>query len=244
MEIKAGLTDFEALNRIVRASAESGERLVLREVNGQRYIGCGLCGKAEIDVYGTPGNDMAAFMNGPSIAVYGNAQDQLGNTMNAGTIVVHGNAGDTTGYSMRGGSIFIKGSAGSRVGIHMKAYKEHHPVLVIGESVGDFCGEYMAGGTLLILGTGEAKSPITRYCASGIHGGKIILRGEVSPSQIAREADILPMDEETLAEIEPLIENWCEYFGGDKREMLSGKFSLIKPKGKNPFVRLYTNNVY
>ncbi|MDD2648847.1 MAG: glutamate synthase [Eubacteriales bacterium] len=244
MEIKAGLMDFEALNKMVRADAEDGKKLVLREVNGQRYIGCGLCGSAEIDVYGTPGNDMAAFLNGPSITVYGNGQDQLGNTMNAGTVVVHGSVGDTAGYSMRGGEIFVKGSAGSRVGIHMKAYKEHHPVLVIGGSVGDFCGEYMAGGTLIVLGQGGKPSPITRYCASGIHGGKLVLRGEVSPSQIAREADVLPMDEETLSEIEPLIERWCGYFGGDKRELLSGKFTLIKPKGKNPFARLYTNNVY
>ena len=54
---------------------------------------------------GTPGNDMAAFLDGLEVIVSGNAQDGTANTMNAGKIVAHVHAGDTVGYAMRGGEI-------------------------------------------------------------------------------------------------------------------------------------------
>ena len=65
-------------------------------VCGQRYIGTDLDSTMQIDIYGTPGNDLGAFMNGPKITVHGNVQDACGNTMNEGLIVVHGCAGDLT----------------------------------------------------------------------------------------------------------------------------------------------------
>ena len=43
-----------------------------------------------IEVHGTPGQDMAMFMDGPTVEVFGNAQDGVGNTMNAGKVIVHG----------------------------------------------------------------------------------------------------------------------------------------------------------
>lgn len=49
---------------------------------------------------------------------------------------------DATGYAMRGGKIFVRGNAGYRAGIHMKAYKDKTPVLVIGGKAGSFLGEY------------------------------------------------------------------------------------------------------
>ena len=50
-----------------------------------------------IEIYGTPGNDLGAFMSGPTVIVHGNAQDGCGNTMNEGQIIIHGHAGDVTG---------------------------------------------------------------------------------------------------------------------------------------------------
>ena len=52
-----------------------------------------------------------------------------------------------------------RGNAGYRVGIHMKAYEDHRPVIVIGGKAGDYLGEYQAGGVLIVLGIGaEAVS--------------------------------------------------------------------------------------
>jgi len=82
------------------------KKIRLYNVYGQRYIGTNLRSKINLEVHGTPGNDLGVFMDGPEIIVYGNVQDCCGNTMNDGYIVVHGRAGDITGYSMRGGKIF------------------------------------------------------------------------------------------------------------------------------------------
>ncbi len=62
-----------------------------------------------IEVNGCAGNDMAMFMDGPTVEVFGNAQDGVGNTMNKGKVIVHGDAGDVLGYGMRGGKVFIEG---------------------------------------------------------------------------------------------------------------------------------------
>ena len=66
--------------------------------------------------------------------------------------IIHGNIGDAAGYAMRGGKIYVKGNAGYRAGIHMKAYKEKIPVMIIGGHTGSFLGEYQAGGIIIVLG--------------------------------------------------------------------------------------------
>ncbi len=68
----------------VRRWREDGR---LSNVNGQRYIGNGISGKGlRIEIDGVPGNDLAMFMDGPTVVTSGNAQDGVGNTMNAGTV--------------------------------------------------------------------------------------------------------------------------------------------------------------
>ena len=97
----------ENFNCLLRQAicADGLERIEIHNVCGQRYIGTDLDTNIQIDIYGTPGNDLGAFMNGPKVVVHGNAQDGCGNTMNEGQIVIHGHAGDVTGHSMRGGKI-------------------------------------------------------------------------------------------------------------------------------------------
>ena len=141
MIIEAGKKYYTELNREVKAAED--REIIIKGVLGQRYIGTGVKNK-DITVYGTPGNAMGAYLSGTNITVYGNVQDAVGDTMDNGDIVVYGNGGDTLGYGMRGGSIYIRDNGGYRVGIHMKAYMEHQPVVVIGGKVGSFLGEYQA----------------------------------------------------------------------------------------------------
>lgn len=149
---------YRNLNRRIRVAFLKGHReIVLKNVLGQRYIGGGLNHRGRIVIEGTPGQDMGAFMNGPEIIVLGNAQDGVANTMNAGKIVVRGKAGEIPGYAMRGGHVFIRGDVEYRAGIHMKEYKDQVPVLVIGGTAKDYCGEYMAGGRIVILNLGDAR---------------------------------------------------------------------------------------
>ena len=91
-------------------------------------------------------------MDGGEVEVFGSAQDQTANTMNAGSVVVHGRVGDAAGYAMRGGELIVRDGCGWRGGINMKQYGEKRPVIVIGGDAGNFLGEYMAGG-IIVLGT-------------------------------------------------------------------------------------------
>ena len=159
---------------------------------GQRFIASGMSGK-KIKINGIPGNALGAYLNGADITVHGNAQDAVGDTMSAGRIVIHGNIGDAAGYAMRGGEIFVEGNAGYRAGIHMKEYKEHKPVIVIGGRAGSFLGEYQAGGLIVVLALHTDGKPVTGYFpCTGMHGGKMVFRGDVSrvpvPSQVTAHA--------------------------------------------------------
>ena len=155
--VQAGLTYYKQVNEQIRAAQDS--EITVENVIGQRYIGCGSTDR-KITVHGTAGNGLGQYLNGSTIEVFGNAQEAVGDTMNAGEIVVHGNVGDACGYAMRGGKIYIKGDCGYRAGIHMKAYQQHFPVMVVGGKAGSFLGEYLAGGLILVLGIGQNLSLI------------------------------------------------------------------------------------
>ena len=181
---------YRELNTQLRELVANGTgRIELKNVYGQRYIGTGLNKPVKIEIFGTPGNDLGTFMDGPSIIVRGNAQDGCGNTMNNGEIIVHGHAGDITGLSARGGKIFVREDVGYRAGIHMKEYEDKKPVVVIGGTAQDFLGEYMAGGILILLGLNlkEGERHKANFIGTGMHGGVIYLRGNVDDFQRASD---------------------------------------------------------
>ena len=178
---------YRQLNEQIREAVAAGAtNIILKNVNGQRYIAGAMTGDLTFEVQGVPGQDMCSFMRGPKVRVKANAQDGVGNTMDDGTIIIEGLAGDVVGYAMRGGKIFIKGDVGYRVGIHMKAYMEKLPTIVIGGKAGDFLGEYMAGGVVIILGLtlASGESHFCNHVGTGMHGGVIFLRGELPEHQI------------------------------------------------------------
>lgn len=242
MRIDARGIHYKVLNHRIRDAVEKNEkRFELVNVNGQRYIGAGIKGKdVEFSIYGTPGNDMAAFMNGPSITVHGNAQDGVGNTMNHGTVVVHGHGGDVIGYGMRGGKIFIRDEVSFRVGIHMKAYKKQIPVIVIGGTARDFFGEYMAGGILMLLGLNpNNRELVGKYLGTGMHGGVMYIRGEVEDYLLGEEVRVAEPDENDMKKISELVREYCEYFETDYDKIMSREFIKIYPLGHRPYGRLY-----
>jgi glutamate synthase domain-containing protein 3 len=233
---------YRELNQLLRALDNNGaDRVEIQNVYGQRYIGTDLEKKLELEVYGTSGNDLGAFMNGPRIVVQGNAQDCTGNTMNEGLIIVHGHAGDITGYAMRGGKIFIRDDVGYRTGIHMKEYKSKKPYIIVGGTAQDFLGEYMAGGILVILGltlkAGEHHK--ARFVGTGMHGGIIYVRGEVPANHLGKEVKIVSVNESDLRLIQSLVKEFCGYFNIDFDEIMRGKFSKIVPFSHRPYGSVY-----
>lgn len=243
LKINADGLYYRDLNCLLRqAICTNGlERIEINNVCGQRYIGTDLDTNIQIDIYGTPGNDLGAFMSGPKVVVHGNAQDGCGNTMNEGQIIIHGHAGDVTGHSMRGGKIFVRDYVGYRVGIHMKEYQRKIPQIVIGHTAGDFLAEYMAGGIMVILGLNlkEGEKCVAKFVGTGMHGGVIYERGEIL--EPVNGTKIMEVGKKDLQTIESLVQEYCSHFGADPKEIMAVKFKKILPVSKRPYEKLYSH---
>jgi glutamate synthase domain-containing protein 3 len=231
---------FRRLNEKIRAARD--KKITLENCLGQRYIADGLGGK-EIIIKGTPGNGLGYYMDGARVTVYGNAQDATGDTMNDGVIYIHGSSGDATGYGMRGGRIFVRDDAGYRAGIHMKAYEDKIPVLVVGGRAGSFLGEYQAGGLIIVLGLESAGgSPVGFFCGTGMHGGKIVLRSDEAPPNLPAQVALSRATPEDMAEIDAHLNEYCVAFKKDKSVILAGSFFVLTPNALNPYKQMYTHN--
>ncbi len=237
--IEARELSFSQLNETIR---RAGKECRICACQGQRFIAAGMSGKTLV-IDGVPGNALGAYLGGGSITVNGNAQDAVGDTMNAGRIVINGSAGDAAGYAMRGGEIYIRDNAGYRAGIHMKAYKQHKPVIVIGGRAGSFLGEYQAGGLIVVLALHTDGKPVTGYFpCTGMHGGKMVFRGDVSrvpfPSQVTAHAAA----EADKAEFAPYVREYCRLFGRDAEAMLRDPYTVVTPDSKNPYKQMYVSD--
>ena len=235
MIIEAQGADQRTLNEAVRLCTDRCIELV--NVNGQRYLGDSLADR-ELTIRGTAGNALGAYLNGAAIEVHGNAQDAVGDTMNSGTITVWGSVGDAAGYGMRGGTILVRGDIGYRAGIHMKAYEDRAPLLIVGGTAGSFLGEYLAGGTIVVLGIGKKREmPVGNFCGTGMHGGSIYLQAAAAdnlPEQVCAE----PAD---ITELEPYIDLYCAAFGEEPRaQLMASPFLRLTPNTNNPYKQLYT----
>ena len=224
MHIQAGGLDYRNLNEIVRISSD--REVVIEGCMGQRYIGAGLSGR-EIRIHGTPGNALGAYLDGCDVYVDGNAQDAIGDTMNAGRIIVNGNAGD----------------AGYRVGIHMKAYRERKPAIVVGGVVGSFLGEYQAGGVIVVLDLNRDPLGIVgNFCGTGMHGGEMYLRCSEIPAALPAQVRAEQVGLLQKGEVADLLREYCAAFGLDPAQVLSEPFVRLTPDSGNPYRQLYTNN--
>ena len=242
LEIDATGIHYRDLNTQMREAVAKGtERIDVHNVCGQRYLGTDLHRPVEIHIHGTPGNDLAAFMDGPLITVRGNAQDGCGNTMNDGEVIIHGRAGDATGHAMRGGKIFIRDDAGYRVAIHMKEYEDRRPIIVIGGTAQHFLGEYMAGGVLVVLGLTlrPGAQHTANYIGTGMHGGVMYLRGELADYQLGREVGRVPLEDADHLLLRQVVEEFSVHFGHDAETSLSHSFTKLRPLSSRPYGRLY-----
>jgi len=242
IKVDALALSHRELNAKLRGLVSNGaQRIELHNVYGQRYIGTDLDKTVEIEIFGTPGNDLGAFMDGPRIIVHGNAQDGCGNTMNNGEIIIHGHAGDILGLSARGGKIFVREDVGYRAGIHMKEYQDKRPIVVIGGTAQDFLGEYMAGGILVLLGLNlkEGERHKANFIGTGMHGGTIYMRGAVQEFQLGKEVGVAELDENDHLVLKEIIGEFTSHFDYAAEEILKYKFTKLFPLYLRPYGRLY-----
>lgn len=239
MVIQAASLDHKAINDALR-----GQETDCTVVGclGQRFIGAGMSDKTVV-IDGVPGNALGAYLNGAQITVNGNAQDAVGDTMNDGKIIIHGNVGDAAGYAMRGGAIYVKGNAGYRAGIHMKAYHDKIPVIVIGGRAGSFLGEYQAGGIIVVLGVGgDEKRIVGNFPCTGMHGGKMILRSDCADIDFPGQVSARPASPDEMKEIKKYVTEYCRLFGYDESDIMNSIFTVVTPDTENPYKQLYVAN--
>lgn len=231
--------DHKKLNEKLGSVKES---CTITDCLGQRFIGAGMSDK-NIVIEGIPGNALGAYLNGADITVSGNAQDAVGDTMNDGRIVVFGNIGDAAGYAMRGGKLLIKGNAGYRAGIHMKAYKEKVPLMIIGGKTGSFLGEYQAGGIIIVLDLYGGQRPIVgNYPCTGMHGGKLFLRGECKEIRFPDQVTAVPAGKNEMDELRGYLTEFCDIFKFNLEKVLDSPFTVVTPDSKNPYRQMYVAN--
>ena len=238
MIIDANGLHYRELNHRSHAAVEAGAtEIVLAHVLGQRYIGTGLGAGVRITINGTPGNDLAAFMDGAAIEVNANAQDGVANTMNAGRIVVRGDAGDILGHSMRGGMILVQGLVGYRCGIHCKAYEDKLPIMVVGATAGDYLGEYMAGGIIVVLNAATARARGGALCGTGC-SRVIFVRGQ-SRHQLGAEVGVEAVGAAEWDVLEAIIAEYCSTFDLDPGRFSPDQFIKLYPRSARPYGKLY-----
>lgn len=239
MKIDCTGKKYDILNKEIKSTKGDVQ---LQNCLGQRFIAAGVSGK-KILIDGIPGNALGAYLDGAEIIVNGNAQDATGDTMNDGSIVINGSCGDAAGYAMRGGEIFIRGDVGYRAGIHMKAYDDKNPVLIVGGKCGSFLGEYQAGGTIIALGLGyDDKDILGYFCGTGMHGGRIYVRCNKLEAKVASQVCVSYADKFDMERIEPYITKFCNTFGVSEDEIYSKPFFVLTPNTSNPYKELYVQN--
>ncbi|MCU0822904.1 MAG: FAD-dependent oxidoreductase, partial [Spirochaetes bacterium] len=145
------------------------------------------------------------------------------------------------GHSMRGGSVYIESDVEYRAGIHMKEFKEQVPLLVIGGTAKDYCGEYMAGGRVVILNLkNKNRSPVGNSVGTGIHGGVIYVRGKVADHQLGIGAIIADIDDGDRKFLVKVIADADAKLKVNISGIAADEFVKITRKGKRPFASLYT----
>jgi glutamate synthase domain-containing protein 3 len=157
--------------------------------------------------------------------------------------VIHGNIGDAAGYAMRGGIIYVRGNAGYRAGIHMKAYKDKVPLMVIGGKAGNFLGEYQAGGIIIILNLDAPQEKcVGLFPCTGMHGGKMFLRSSCQDMVFPEQVTARPANGEDIQELKSHLAEYCQLFRLDEEGVLSSPFTVVTPDSKNPYRQMYVTN--
>jgi NADPH-dependent glutamate synthase beta subunit-like oxidoreductase/glutamate synthase domain-containing protein 3/NAD-dependent dihydropyrimidine dehydrogenase PreA subunit len=134
-----------------------------------------------ITVDGPAGQRLGSMgFEGTRIDVMGPASDDVG-WLNAGAeIVIHGNAGNGVANAMAQGKVMVAGNIGAR-GMTMTKQNPRFdpPELWVLGSVGDYFGEFMAGGIAVVCGIdGQDPDNVLGYRPFvGMVGGRVFFRG-------------------------------------------------------------------
>jgi glutamate synthase (ferredoxin) len=197
-------------------------------------------GRARVEFDGVAGQSFGAFLApGVDFRLTGTANDYVGKGMGGGRIVIRPPAndagdpvlvGNTALYGATRGELFCAGRAGERFAVRNSG------ATAVVEGAGDHCGEYMTGGTVIVLG------PVGRNVGAGMTGGELFLL-DAAGGALGRLNDelVLPHrpDEIELVFLRELVVAHAELTGSPLAERLlagweeaAGWFWRIAPRSE------------
>ncbi|MBW1698643.1 MAG: FAD-dependent oxidoreductase [Deltaproteobacteria bacterium] len=215
-----GRIDSRILEERIQNAVKDGYTDIKVDAYGQHGIGGRLWAKEHprihLRIEGHSGQRVGA-MGFPKtfIEVMGPASDDLG-WLNAGAhIVVHGNAANGAGNAMAQGKIYVAGNIGARGMTMTKRNPRFDPpeLWVLG-SVGDYFGEFMAGGIAVVCGVNpQNPDNVLGYRPFvGMVGGRVYFRGPHGGfSEI--DAKLVPMDENDWNWLKSNLKEFLEKIG-------------------------------
>ena len=163
-----------------QAHAAGWRRFLLTRVRGQRLLSTAVMGRGDtddvvIDIHGTPGEYLGAFMQGGLIRCHGNAQNFTAMVMHHGRLEIYGNAGKVCGYASKGGSVWILGDIVDRAWTNSvnDPRCQDLEVNVFG-SASKYCGESLMGGNFVFAGLEWAGQGRLRLQDRPFRGTKLL----------------------------------------------------------------------
>ncbi len=218
------------LEERIQAAVAAGHRAIEVESYGQHGIGGRLwiAGKEPVTVRvtGHSGQRLGAMgVEGTRIENFGPASDDVGWLNGGATIIVHGNSANGVGNAMSRGVIYVGGNIGSR-GMTMTKYNPRFepPQLWVLGSVGDYFGEFMAGGIAVVCGV-ESRTPeniLGHRPLVGMVGGTVLFNGPHG-GYSKTDAKILPLSD---ADWEWLSKNLQKFLGATGRMDVMERLSM------------------
>ncbi len=218
------------LEERIQYAVSAGHRNLEVHAFGQHGIGGRLWKAGEnrvhVKIKGHPGQRTGSmgFAN-TFIEINGPASDDVGWLNGGAEILIHGNAANGVANAMAQGRVWVGGNIGSR-GMTMTKHNPRFdpPELWVLGSVGDYFGEFMAGGVAVICGyKPQTPENILGYRPLvGMVGGKVFFRG---PHKGFSQTDAkpLPIQAEDWQWLTENLETFLKKIG--KPELLS-RFSV------------------
>ncbi len=209
--------ESRVLEEQIQEAVAKGRRKIQVEAFGQHGIGGRLWRAGdkplEIRVTGHSGQRLGSMgYANTRIENFGPASDDVGWLNGGAEIIVHGHAANGVANAMAQGKIYVAGSIGAR-GMTMTKQNPRFapPELWVLGSVGDYFGEFMAGGIAVICGI-EAQTPdnILGYRPLvGMVSGKVFFRGPHG-GYSKSDARLMPVSD---ADWQWLEENFSRFLG-------------------------------
>lgn len=221
--------ESRVLEEHIQDAVDKGHRRLRIEGYGQHGIGGRIWKQGAetvlVTIEGQSGQRVGSFgFPGTFIDVNGPASDDVG-WLNAGAeIVVHGNAANGTSNGMAQGKVYVAGNIGAR-GMTMTKHNPRFepPELWVLGSVGDYFGEFMAGGVAVICGyePQNVENILGYRPFVGMVGGKVFFRGP-HKGYSERDAKIVDISDDEWSWLQTNLKAFLERI---KKPELLGNFT-------------------